>query len=106
MVSSRKMNEANMRLGLVGKLIVAAGVTLVMALSAGFWVVLTREDRQAREDFKRELGTITGYAKAVREFMSENPVEAQRDSTYHNLNHVPVIAAWLTAQKYANKKAR
>ncbi len=93
-----------MRLGLVGKLIVAAGVTLVMALSAGFWVVLTREDRQAREDFKRELGTITGYAKAVREFMAENPVEIHRDSTYHNLNHVPVIAAWLTAQKYADKQ--
>lgn len=93
-----------MRLGLAGKLIVAAGVTLVMALSAGFWVVLTREDRYAREDFKRELGTITGYAKAVREFMAENRVVGARDTIYHDLNHVPVIAAWLTAQKYAAKK--
>lgn len=93
-----------MQLGLAGKLIVAAGVTLVMALSAGFWVVLTREDRQAREDFKRELGTITGYAKAVREFVAENPMMGKVDTTYHNINHVPVIAAWLTAQKYAAQK--
>lgn len=93
-----------MRLGLAGKLIVSAGVTLVMALSAGFWVVLEREDRQAREDFRRELGTITGYAQAVREFMAENRIVSVQDTTYHNLNHVPVIAAWLTAQKYAAKK--
>ena len=93
-----------MQLGLAGKLIVAAGVTLVMALSAGFWVVLTREDRHARQDFKRELSTITGYAKAVREFVAENPMMGKVDTTYHNINHVPVIAAWLTAQKYAAQK--
>lgn len=94
-----------MRIGLAGKLLIAGGVTLVMALAAGFWVVLTREDRQAREDFKRELNTITGYSKAVREFMAENPVTPNpQDSVYHHLNHVPVVAAWLTAQKYASQK--
>jgi methyl-accepting chemotaxis protein len=92
-----------MRIGLAGKLIIAGGVTLVMALSAGFWVVLTREDRQARQDFKAELSTITGYAKAVQVFMAENPVVTQNDTTYYGLNHVPVVAAWLTAQSHAKK---
>lgn len=93
-----------MRLRLAGKLIAAMGVTLVMALSAGFWVVLTREDRQAREDFKREMDTITGYAKAVREFLAENPVTYAPEAAYHDLRRVPVVAAWLTAQKYATPK--
>ena len=94
-----------MKLRIAGKLIAAMGVTLTLALTAGFWVVLSREDKQARADFGQELATITGYARSVREFLSENLPAVGIDSTYHDLNAVPVIAAWRTAQRYTQQKA-
>ena len=93
-----------MKISIAGKLVTAVGLTLVVALSAGFLGVLTREDRQTSRDFRRELATITGYARSMREFLAQNHPHGRSDTTLYGLNTIPVIAAWRTAQLYASEK--
>lgn len=87
------------------KLVATVGTALILILAASFLFLLQRRIRLDREDFIRELSTITSYAGSVREYLAENqPVFLRRDTLYTQMPTVPIIAAWKTAQKYAGEK--
>jgi signal transduction histidine kinase len=87
------------------KLVATVGTALVLLLAGSFLFLLQRRMRLDREDFIRELSTITSYAESVREYLAEHQrVFLRRDTVYTQMPTVPIIAAWQTAQKYAEGK--
>ena len=84
------------------KLILTVGTALILILAAGFLFLLQHRIHADRENFIRELSTITGYAESVREFLAEHQGAFRNANPTHvQLDKVPVVAAWKTAQRYS-----
>ncbi len=87
------------------KLILTVGAAIILILTGGFIYILQLRNKAEREDFIRELATITGYAESVREFLAEHQgTVLEGDSSYARMDKVPVIAAWRTAKRYSEGK--
>ena len=87
------------------KLVATVGTALVLILAGSFLFLMQRRMRLDQEDFIRELSTITNYAKSVREYLAEHQhAFLKQDTVYTQMPTVPIIAAWQTAQKYAEGK--
>lgn len=86
------------------KLVATVGTALVLLLAGSFLFLLQRRMRLDREDFIRELSTITNYAESVREYLAENIGALLPRDTASQMHTVPIIVAWQTAQRYAEGK--
>jgi methyl-accepting chemotaxis protein len=91
------------KLKLSGKIVGTIVIVLVVTSLISFWITQRRINQQAEEGFRDKVRQITGMASTTQAWFSDNLDTLVPDHNFKSLNQVPVVAAWLVAEKYADK---
>jgi methyl-accepting chemotaxis protein len=91
------------KLKLSGKIVGTIIIVLVVTSLISFWITQRRINQQAEEGFRDKVRQITGMAATTQTWFSDNLDTLVPDHNFKSLNQVPVVAAWLVAERYADK---